>query len=228
MSLVGGAIGVYQIISASREQTRAEGSAAVFEQATLPVVPPVEKVEAEAAEPLDAEAEKDKAKKKLEELPSFPTEQARAQAIVKAADDVAKAQPLVGVLVGAAKAVTGDHAAHLAAVEAALAQTTGEALELPLRIQRAQALAALGKTAESAAEWAKVQSLDPTTFGKALAQARQGDLYNPNVGSKTADAAKAKAAYEGALKTARVGDKDPAAGSLGFLVADVRLKIARL
>ena len=133
----------------------------------------------------------------------------------------AKDDPVAGVLVGAAKAELGDVAAQLAAVDAALAKAQGTTLELSLRTQRAQALAATGKTAEASAEWAKVQAMDPTPYGKALAQARQGDLAG--------DAAQRKTLYEGAIKSARgTGDKDPNRGAAGWLVADLRQKLARL
>lgn len=234
VSILWGGVGIYQIVSSSSAQKHAESSAAIFEQAAMPVVIPPEKKADEAA-PTDEE-KKAAAEAKKNEPPSFPSDKARAEAVIKAATPEAQKEPLVGVIVGGAKAVEGDFAAQLAAVDAALAQVKGTALELPLHVQKATALAGLERTAEAAAEWAQVQALDPTLFGKVLAQVRQGDLYNPTMATKTADAAKAKAAYEAALKSVRGGDagakgapeRDPPAGPLAFLAADVRLKLARL
>jgi hypothetical protein len=223
VSVLWGAVGIWQIVSASRDQNRADSTAAIFEQAAMPVIPPVEK-KADEDPTAAAEAEKQKA----DAPPSFATDEARADAVLKAATPEAKKEPLVAVLVAGSQAVKGDFAGQLAAVDAALAQVTGQALELPLRIQRATALSALGRTADAVAEWTKVQAMDPTAFGKALAQVRQGDLYNPHLQAKAADAGKAKTSYEAALKAARTGDKDPASGPLAFLVADVRQKLARL
>lgn len=223
ISVLWGAVGIWQIVASSSEQHKADGTAAIFAQAAMPVNPPAEKKEGE-----DPAAAAEAEKQKADEPPSFPSDAARAEAVLKAATPEAKKDPLVGVLVGGAQAVQGDFAGQLAAVDAALASVTGQALELPLRVQRATALAALGRTADAAAEWTKVQALDPTTFGKALAQARLGDLYNPHLAAKAADPAKAKTSYEAALKAARPGDKDPPAGALAFLVADVRQKLARL
>jgi len=217
VSVLWAAVGIYQIVSSSGEQKRADLTAAVFAKALTPiVVPPA------------APATPDEAEQKPEG-PSFVSEKERAEAVIKAATtEDPKAGALIGVLVGGAKATTGDYAGQLKAIDAGLAKVGGNPLEIPLHEQRATALAALGRTADAVAEWAKVASLTPTLFGKALAQIRTGDLYNPNLGAKTPDAQKAKGAYEAALKVARVGDKDPGPGSLGFLVADARQKLEKL
>ncbi len=214
VSVVWGGLGIYQIIAASSDQGRAETSAAVFEKAGTPVVAPAD----------DPEKPENK-----REIATFDTDKARAEAMLAASkgDDPAAAA-VVGVLTGAAKATLGDRDAQIKSLDAALATAKGSALELPLREQRASALQALGKNQEAAAEWAEVAKLATTDFAKTLAKVRTGDLYNGNVGSKLADNAKAKAAYEEAVKTARAGDKDPPAGPLAFLLADARGKLAKL
>lgn len=214
VSVIWGAVGIYQIVSSSSDQTKAETTAAVFEKAGTPVVPPPATPEETPARPTG---------------PSFASEKERAAAIVQAAAaPEAGANPLIGVLVGGAKAQQGDAAALLKAVDAALGQVTGQALEVPLRQARASALTALGQVDQATAEWAKVASLAPTAYAKAEAQVRTGDLYNPALGAKTPDPAKAKSAYEAAIKAARPGDKDPPAGSLAFVLADAKQKLSRL
>ncbi len=228
VSLVWGGIGVASLIAESRANSRAEATSVVFQIAAKSVIPPQEE-----PKPAEGDAPKDKedaaAKKKPAVKDSFDTDKARADAIVaagKVEDD--QVAPWVNVVVGGAKAVNGDFAAQLAAVDAALAKVAGQALELPLRQQRAVALAGLGKTTEAAAEWATVAKLSVWPYDKALAQLRTGDLLNPGLGSKAADAAKAKAAYEEAVKLARPGDKDPPAGALAWVAADARAKLASL
>lgn len=221
VSAVWAAAGIVSLMRDSQANARADESAAVFQIAARQVVPPAEKSADPAAEapPPAKDAKKD----------TFDSEKDRATAIVaaKKGDDEA-ATTWVNVVVGSAKAVTGDYAAQLAAVDAALAKVSGQALELPLRQQRAVALAGQGKNTEAAAEWAKVAQLSAWPFDKALAQLRTGDLLNPGLGNKAGDAAKAKAAYEEALKLARPGDKDPAPGALAWVAADARAKAASL
>ncbi|MBM4343699.1 MAG: hypothetical protein FJ100_10020 [Deltaproteobacteria bacterium] len=214
VSLIWGGLGIYQIFHTSQEQGRAEASAAVFDKVGTAVIPPPENPESPAAN---------------SDVPSFPTEKARAEAVVAAAgNEPASGTALIGVLVGAAKATLGDRETQLKHLETALGTAKGTALELPLREQKATALQAAGRDAEAAAEWAEVAKLSTTDFGKALAKVRIGDLHNPGGGGKVADAARAKAAYEEAVKAARPGDKDPAAGPLAFLLTDARGKLARL
>ncbi len=214
VSAVWGGIGVYQIFSASSEQSRAEQTAAVFEAASAPVIPPSDDPEAPAP-----------SKDRL----SFASDKARADAVLAAAKtEDPKAAAIIGLVVGGAKAVNGDREGQLRAIQAALDAAKGTALELPLHEQKATALMALGKTAEAAAEWSEVAKLASTDFTKALAKVRLGDLYSPAAGSKAPDAAKAKTAYEEALKAARPGDKDPPAGPLAMLAADARGKLSRL
>jgi hypothetical protein len=222
---VWGGIGVASMISESRANSRAESTSIVFQMAAKSVVPPQEE-----PKPAEGEAPKEEAaKKKPLVKDSFDNEKARADAVVAAGKvDDEQVAPWVNVVVGGAKAVNGDFAAQLTAVDAALAKSAGQALELPLRQQRAVALAALGKSGEAAAEWATVAKLSVWPFDKALAQLRTGDLLNPSLGSKAADAAKAKTAYEEALKLARPGDKDPPAGALAWVAADARAKLASL
>ncbi len=224
VTVIWGGIGVANLIAESRANTRADATSIVFQLASKSVVPPQE--EPKAAE---GDAPKDEAKKKPPVKDSFDSEKARADAVLAAGkvDDDAVA-PWVNVVVGSAKATNGDYAAQLAAVDAALAKAAGQPLEGPLHQQRAVALAGLGKSAEAAAEWATVAKLSVWPFEKALAQLRTGDLFNASLGSKAADAAKAKAAYEEAVKLARPGDKDPPAGGLAWVVADARAKLASL
>jgi hypothetical protein len=207
-----GAVGIYQITTAWLERSRAEATAAVFEHAGAPVVEPKEGEEAPPAKGLH-----------------YASDQARADAVVKAnagGDD--KAAALVGVVVGGAQATLGKWAVLLQSVDTALAKANGQALELPLREQRATALEGLGKIPEAVAEWQKVGQLATAPFTRALANVRVGDLQNPALGSKAPDPAKAKSAYEAALKLVRVGDKDPPAGDLAMIAADVQLKLRRL
>ncbi len=232
VSLIWGGIGVASLIAESRANSRADSTSAVFQIAARSVIPPQEEPKpAEGDAPVDKEkAEAAAAKKKAAVKDSFDNDKARADAVVALAkvDDESIA-PWVNVVVGGAKAINGDYAAQLTAVDAALAKLGGDqALELPLRQQRAGALAAQGKNAEAAAEWAKVAALSAQPFDKALAQLRTGDLLNPSLGAKAGDAAKAKTAYEAAMKLARPGDKDPPAGALAWVAADARAKLASL
>lgn len=214
ISVVWGGLGIYQIIAASGEQKRAESSAALFELAVTPVVPPSDDPAAEAPQRTGK---------------TFASEVARADAVLALGKvEDSKAAVAIDVLVGGAKASKGDREGQLQSLNPAIEAAKGSALELPLREQKATALQALGKTAEAAAEWDAVAKLAVSDFTKALAKARVGDLYSPADGNKAADAAKAKAAYEEALKLARPGDKDPPAGALAFLAADVRGKLAAL
>ncbi len=226
VTLVWGGIGVANLIAESRANARADATSVVFQLASRSVVPPQEE-----PKPAEGEAPKEEAaaKKKPAVKDSFDSDKARAEAVVAAGkvDDETVA-PWINLVVGSAKAVNGDFAAQLTAVDAALAKVGGQALELPLRQQRAVALAALGKSADAAAEWTKVAQLSAWPFDKAFAQLRTGDLYNPAMGSKAADATKAKAAYAEAVKLARPGDKDPPAGALAWVAADARAKLASL
>ena len=231
VTLLWGGAGVASLVAESRANSRADASATVFQLAAKAVVPPQDEPKAPEGEAGkdEAAAKEEAAKKKAAIKDSFDSETLRAQAVVAAGKvDDETAAPWVNVVVGGAKAVTGDYAAQLTAVDAALPKVTGQALELPLREQRAVALAGLGKSADAAAEWAKVAQLSVWPFDKALAQLRMGDLFNPGLGSKAADAAKAKAAYEEAVKLARPGDKDPPAGALAWVAADARAKLASL
>ena len=227
VTLLWGSIGIIGLIMDARANSRADATSAAFLLASRPVVPPQE--EPKPAEGEDAAKEEGAKKKAPPPKESFDTEQARAAAVLaaaKPADDATA--PWVNLLVGNAKAVSGDYAAQLAAVDAALAQAAGQALELPLRQQRAVALAGLGRSADAVAEWTKVAQLSAWPFDKALAQLRTGDLYNPALGSKSPDAGKAKTAYEQARLLARPGDKDPAPGALAWVAADARAKLAGL
>lgn len=230
MTLLWGGIGVAGLLKESRDNARADATSAVFQIAARNVVPPPEKAKNAEGEAPPAEDDAAKAEaKKAGPKETFDSEKDRAAAIVAAGKPTDEAAaPWVNLVVGGAKATTGDYAAQLTAVDAALAKVAGQPLELPLRQQRAVALAAQGKAAESAAEWAKVAQLSTWPFDKALAQLRTGDLYNPALGSKAGDAAKAKAAYEAAVKLARPGDKDPPAGGLAWVAADARAKLASL
>lgn len=217
VSLVWGGLGIFQIASASGDRTRAESSAGVFEKAGTPVVAPPETPETPETPP---------AKREME---TFDTDKLRAEAIVAASkSDDPQTAAIVGVLVGAAKATLGDRETQIKNLDAALLTAKGSALEMALREQKATALQASGSDALAIAEWQEIAKLATTDFGKAFAKVRLGDLFNPGTGGKAADAAKAKAAYEEAVKAARPGDKDPPAGSLAFLLTDARGKLARL
>jgi hypothetical protein len=214
VSVVWGGIGIYQIVSASSEQGTAEATAQVFSQAATPVVAPSTTPD---QPPPAADG------------PTFATAKERAEAVLKAAQGIESQSPeILKLLVAGQKATLGEWKAQLDAVDAMLPKVQGEPLEIALREQRATALEALDRPADAAAEWAKYGEKVTTPFGKALAKVRTGDLYNPTLGAKTADAAKARAAYEQAVAGARKGDKDPAPGPLAFLVADARQKLSRL
>lgn len=232
VTLIWGGIGVAGMIADSRANARADETSVVFQLAAKSVIPPQEET-AKAAEgeagKEEGAAKEEAAKKKAAVKDSFDSEAARAQAVIAAGKvEDTPATPWANLIVADSKAVTGDFTAQLTAVDAALGKVAGQPLELPLREQRAVALAALGKSTEAVAEWAKVETLSVLPFGKALAQLRTGDLQNPALGSKAADAAKAKAAYQEAVKLARPGDKDPPAGPLAWVVADARAKLASL
>ena len=217
VSVLWGAVGIFQIVSAARERSRAAATASVFEQAAVTVVPPAERPEGAEA-PVD---------------PTFESEKARAEAVLKAnatsgSDGGGDASAVVGLVLGGAQAALGKWDAQLQAVDAALAKVPGSALEAPLREQRATALEALGRPAEAAAEWQKVTAAAATPFTRALSHVRIGDLSHPGLGAKAPDAKKAKDAYDAALKLVRIGDKDPPAGDLAYLAADIRLKLAKL
>ncbi len=225
VSVIWGGIGIVQIVSSNSEQKRAEATAAVFLAATTAVVPPPEK----PPEPAEGEETPKKDAPKKDEAPTFVSDKDRAAAIVKAAvGEDAKGKPWADLVIGAAKAQAGDYAAQLAAIDVALKQVAGQPLELALRDQRATALAAMGKTAEAVTELDKLAKDAPTNFAKANAQLRIGDLYNPALGSKAADAGRAKGAYEAALKAAQVNEKDTPRGAVGYVVLDARGKLARL
>ncbi len=215
LALLWGGIGLYQIMADSSARTDAQRTAAVFEAAGRSIyTPPADLKDEDPNKPLGK---------------TWGSEKERAAAIVAAATGSEdEAGGLVGVLGGAGKARQGDFSAQLAAIDKALAGQQGTALELPLREQRASALTGSKRFDEAAAEWQKVAALTPTAFGKATAQLHVGDLFNPNVGLGKADAAKAKAAYQAAVKAARVGDKEPADGPLAFVFADASTKLSGL
>lgn len=209
------AIGLYQIMADASERSDAERTAAVFEAVGRAVyVPPADLTGDDPNRPLGA---------------IWSSEKERAEAIVAAAKGhEAEGRGLIGVLGGAAQGRLGQPEAQLAAIDKALPGEQGTALELPLREQRASVLSALKRPEDAAAEWQKVAALTPTALGKAMAQVHIGDLFNPNAGAKGADAAKARSAYQAAIKAARVGDKDPDDGPLAFVFAEAGTKLAGL
>ncbi|MSP93401.1 MAG: hypothetical protein EXR79_16675 [Myxococcales bacterium] len=214
VSVLWGGVGIFQIVSAARERGRAAATATVFEQAAVSVVAPADRPEGADA-PVD---------------PTFDSEKARAEAVIKAAagGNESSAGEVVGLVLGGAQAALGKWDAQLQAVDAALAKVGGSALETPLREQRATALEALGRQPEAMIEWQKVMASAATPFTRALSHVRIGDLSHPGLGAKAPDAKRAKDAYDAALKLVRVGDKDPPAGDLAYLAADIRLKLAKL
>lgn len=215
LTLLWAGIGLFQIMRASSAQEQALATAPAFEAAGRAVYEP----------PADLEGEDPNAPLG----PSFKTDEERAAAVMAAsAGKEAEAGGLIGVLAGGAHGAAGKLDAQLAALDAALKTYSGDALELPLREQRASVLTGLKKTAEAAAEWEKVATLAPTAQLKAEAQLRVGDLYNPAAPGGQADAAKAKAAYEAALKASMVADKAPSDGPLAFLHAEATTKLAGL
>ncbi len=215
VALLWGALGLYQIMSASSSRSDAQKTAGVFEAVGRSIYnPPADLKGEDPNKPLGA---------------TWSSEKDRAAAMVAAgAGAEGEANGLVDVLIAAGKARQGDYAAQLAAIDKSLPGQQGAALEVSLREQRAAALTGLKRYDEAAAEWQKVATLTPTAFGKASAQVHVGDLYSPNVGIGKADAAKAKAAYQAAVKAARVGDKDPGDGALAFVFADASTKLSGL
>jgi hypothetical protein len=209
VTVVWGGLGIWQIVARSQDDSKAAQSADLFLKAgTLVQAPPAEG-EPEAAT----------------DVATFPTAKARAEAVLAAAKEAGEIPEAAKVLVGGANAQLGKWQEALAAVEAALPASAGTAMEVSLWEQKATALAGLGKSADAAAAWAKVAELAGTPFGKAHAQVRIGDLAAP---AGKGDVAKAKAAYEAAIKASRPGDKDPAPGNLAFILADARTKLAQL
>lgn len=67
-----------------------------------------------------------------------------------------------------------------------------------------------------------------TTFSKAHALIRIGDLHNPRTGGGKGDAAKAKASYKAAIEALKVKGKAPEKGPLAFLNAEAEAKHASL
>lgn len=212
VTVIWGGIGLYQIYAESSAEAASAESAPVFAALNQPVYEP----------PKDLKGEDPN--KPLGD--SYASEAERAAAVMAAAKG-AKGTP-VELLAGAIKGRTGDWAAQLKAVDAALAKVGDAPLALALQEQRALALAGLGKHADAAAAWAKVAAGTQTAVGKALAQLHMGDLYNPNTGSKAADAAKAKAAYGAAMKALAASGKAPKEGVEAFIYTDARIKSARL
>ena len=135
---------------------------------------------------------------------------------------------LVGVLEGAVKGATGDAAGQLAKIDAALASAGEGPLKVALTEQKASALASAGKSAEAAAAWKTVADATKTTFGKAHALIRIGDLHNAATGAAKTDAAKAKASYEQAIAALKEKGKAPEKGPLAFLHAEAAAKLASL
>ena len=122
VSLVWGGIGVASLIAESRANARAAATRVVFHVASKSGVPPQE-----VPKHAEGEAPKEEAKKKPAVKDSFDTEKARADAVVAAGKtDDPDAAPWINVVVGSAKAVNGDYAAQLAAVDVALAKVTGQ------------------------------------------------------------------------------------------------------
>ncbi len=213
VTLLWGAVGLFQMYSASSERSSALETAPVFAALNQPVYePPEGQVGEDPNKPVG---------------PTYGSEKERADAVLKAAG--ASPGELVALLAGAAKGRKGDWAGQLKAVDAALATHGDGPMGAALQQQRAAALTALGKHAEAAAAWAKVLAAAQTKVAKALANVRIGDLHNPTVGGKAADAAKAKAAYSAAMKVLAGKDgKAPSDGDEAFLYTDARLKTARL
>ncbi len=216
LTVVWGGIGVFQMISDSSKQASAESTAAVFSALNKPVyVKPDDVTGEDPNKPLGE---------------TFASEKARADAVLAAASSAENttAAPLIGVLEGAAKAASGDVAGQVAKIDAALSAVGDGALALPLREQRASALTSLGKTAEAAAAWKKVADAAKTSFAKAHALIRIGDLHNELTGAKKTQLDKAKGSYKQAIDALKVDGKAPEKGPLAFLHAEATTKLASL
>jgi len=216
VTVVWGAIGVFQMVTESSEQASAEATAGIFKALAQPVYVKPDGVEGEDPnKPIG---------------PTYGSEKARADAVLA---EVAKAEggeaaALIGVVEGAAKARAGDHAAQVGKLDAALGDSKDSALGAALLQQKASALVAQGKSSEAAAAWQKVADSSKTPFSKAHALIRVGDLYNGRAGAKSADAAKAKAAYGKAVTATKSDGKAPEKGALAFLHAEAQTKLAGL
>lgn len=210
------AVGLFQIISTSSERSKAEATAGVFKAFAQPIY----------AKPAGLEG--DDPNKPLGE--SYPDRKARADAVMAAATSAEKDEtaPLIGVLEAAAKAQAGDSAGQLSGLDAAMQAAGDGPLAAALLEQKASALAAAGKGAEAAVAWDKVAGSAKTRFGKAHALIRVGDLYNARTGATKPDAAKAKAAYSGAIAALKDKEKAPEKGPLAFLNAEAQTKLAGL
>lgn len=207
VSVVWGGLGIWQIISHSRDDAKAGQSAAVFAAAgALVQAPP----EGDAPAPATT-------------VKTWPSATARAEAVVAAAKDAESLPELAKLVTAGAQAELGKWQELLTAVDAALPAAAGSALEATLLEQKATALAGLGKFSESATAWEQVAAKSSTAFGKANAQIRLGDLA---VRGGKADAA--KKAYDAAVTAARPGGKDPEPGNLAFALATARGKLAAL
>ena len=216
LTIIWGGIGVYDMMTVSSANASAESTAPVFAALNQPVYVKPDGLEGEDPnKPLG---------------PSFASEKARADAVLAAtaAGGESKAVELIGVLEGAAKAATGDAATQVAKLDAALASVGDSALALPLYEQKAAALTGLGKTAEAAAVWKKVADGAKTSFSKAYALIRIGDLNNARTGAGKTNADAAKGSYSKAISALKVGGKAPEKGPLAFLHAEATAKLASL
>ncbi len=215
VTIIWGGIGLYQIVSARGARSTAASNAPVYAAALRPIYTPAPDAPADdPAKPLGA---------------TFGSAKERAEAVVNAAAGLeGDEKVLAEVVVGAAKGTLGQFDAQIAALDAAIAAAGDAPLAIGLQAQRATALMAAGKSAEAAEAWQKVAAAAPTAALKGLAQIRIGDLYNANAGSKAADPAKAKAAYEAAIAALAVEGKAPTDGNAGFLHIEATAKLGQL
>ncbi|HAN31304.1 MAG TPA: hypothetical protein DCQ06_06860 [Myxococcales bacterium] len=210
--VIWGGFGMYQQMADSSAVAAAEATSPLFETLNRPVY--------EAPENLQGEDPN------RPRGPFFASESARADAVLAAASKAGD-DPVLQLLVGAAKGRKGDWQGQLTSVDSALKGCDDPAMKLALQQQRATALSALGKKADAVTAWTEVAKGAPTKVAKAIAHIQMGDLQSPAGGA--GDTGKAKAAYEAAMKVlASKEGKAPKQGAEAFYYADAKLKSAQL
>jgi tetratricopeptide (TPR) repeat protein len=197
------AVGIGQIISASSAESAAEASAPVFAAATATVYEPPEAKDG-APDPNKPFG------------PSYPSAEARAQAVVAAAqaaelgDDAA----VVALVEGAAHAELDAPDKHLLALDKALGEAAGTPLEVALLQQKAGALTAAGQKDGAIAAWQKVAEAGATRYVRALAHTRIADLKGGE-----------RAGYEKAVAALVEGGAAPTDGPEGMLHLEASQKL---
>ncbi len=216
VTVVWGGIGLFQLLTARGARSTAAANAPVYAAMAKPVYAPPATLQGEDPnKPLGT---------------SFTTAKERAEAVVAAAAGLeGDEKVLAEVVVGAAKGTLGDRAAQLAAIDAAIAAAGDAPNAQALLAQRATVLTAMGKGADAGEAWQKVAAGANTSALKGMALVRAGDAINPKLNKDAAgDAAKAKAAYQGAIAAVAVAGKAPSEGHAGFLHLEATAKLGQL